>query len=124
MTSLGIQVPQHIANSGFPKGWVCFDWAQDRDEVIFDVEVGSGLHHIPDAGTLTDQLYAALASLLYGEALDILMNTTEGQGFEVWRKVSRRFDPKTKGRTRNKPLTLLNRGQCTLADVPARIGQW
>ena len=58
--------------------------------MITEIEVGSDLHHIPDCEILNDQLYAALAALLDGEALDILMNTVEGQGFEAWRKISKR----------------------------------
>ena len=92
--------------------------------MISDVEVGSGLSHILDADTLIDQLYAALASLLDGEALDILMTAVERQGFEAWRKVSKRFDPKTKGRTRNKLLTFVSPGQCTFVDLSSSIERW
>ena len=114
----------YITNSGFPKGRVCLDWAQDREEPISEIEVGSDLHHVPDAEVLNDQLFAALAALLDGEALDILMNTTEGQGFEAWREISKRFDPKTKGRTRNKLIHLLTPGQCTLGELSSKIEQW
>ena len=31
----------YITNSGFPKGRLCFDWAQEKDEVISGVEVGA-----------------------------------------------------------------------------------
>ena len=44
------------------------------------------------------------------EVLDIFMNTTEGQGFEAWRKISGRFGPTAKGHTRSRLLTLLNPG--------------
>ena len=92
--------------------------------MISDVEVGSDLAHVPDADIPNDQLHAALASLLDGEAPDIFMDAVEGQGCEAWRKVSKRFDPKTKGRTRNKSMTLTNPGERTITDFSSCVEQW
>ena len=71
-----------------------------------------------------DQLYAALAALLDGEALDILMNTTEGNGLEAWRKITKRFDPKTKGRIRGNLMQLLAPPQCNINELSSKIEQW
>ena len=50
---------------------------------------------VPDSVEINPQVYVALAELLEGEALDIVKNTTRGQGLEAWRKLVRRFDPQT-----------------------------
>ena len=46
--------------------------------------------NVKDAGR---QLYAVLAQLCDGEALDLIQNVTGSDGCEAYRVLSRRFDP-------------------------------
>ena len=70
------------------------------------------------------QVYVALAELLEGEALDIVQNTTRGTGLEAWRKLLRRFDPQTVGRTRASLSRIINPGTVKLHELSRAIEQW
>ena len=100
------------------------DWAQNETDTILKSTVSSALTGDSDIEVFNDQLYAALAALLDGEALDILMNTTEGNGLEAWRKIAKRFDLKTKGRIRGNLMQLLAPQQWSINELSSRIEQW
>ena len=71
------------------------EWAQSQDSVIMDQGPGA---EPADAGR---QLYAVLANLLDGEAVDLAQNAADSDGWEAWRVSTRRFDPQGAGRRRN-----------------------
>ena len=52
----------------------------------------------PDSVEIDPQVYAALAELLEGEALNFVQNTAQGAGLQAWWKLVIRVDPQTVGR--------------------------
>ena len=75
-------------------------WCDDADEI----------EKIEDIDDMSQQIQSALISLLEGEAGDLVVGATEGGGLESWRKITRRFDPFTVGRSRNMLQAILNPG--------------
>ena len=68
--------------------WECFTAVQQRfDRVALANEDSKFIN----------QLYGALSSLLEGEALSIVMNTSDRNGLEAWRKINARLDPQNPG---------------------------
>ena len=68
------------------------EWAQDQDEAIQDLtELEAQLPADTDAKDVGRQLYAVLAQLCEGEALDLAQNTQDSNGWEAWRVISKRF---------------------------------
>ena len=74
--------------------------------------------------SLNRDLFSVLASLIEGEALDIITNSAEGEGFEAWRKLVKNFDPQSAGRRRNILKSLMNPPQAQLAELRSQIEKW
>jgi hypothetical protein len=49
---------------------------------------------------LNVQMYSVLMALCQNEALDIIVGSGSGNGLEAWRRLQRRYDPSTVGRSR------------------------
>eukprot|EP00959_Pyramimonas_sp_CCMP1952_P038781 811980-Pyramimonas_sp.AAC.1 len=80
------------------------DWARGQAAEITTTDdlalhmVGTSVESL---GTMSSNMYTVLASLVEGEALDILKNVPDGRGFEAWRRLVKNFDPQSAGRRRN-----------------------
>ena len=77
-----------------------------------------------DLKRFDDQLYTVLADKTDGEALHITQNSHSKSGSEVWRRLSKRFDPQTDSRKRTLMSKILNPGQVTLKDLSDHIETW
>ena len=89
----------------------------ELEELLVDVPQ----EHVKE---MNRDLYAALASLVEGESLDIVKTVTEGEGFEAWRKLVRNFDPQSAGRRRNSIKSLMNPAQAQFSDLPSSVEKW
>ncbi len=98
------------------------EWAQDQDSKILDAlpvtELLGPEVNVKDAGR---QLYAVLAQLCEGEALDLVQNVVNSDGWEAWRILSRRIDPQGAGRKRSVTSQLLQAGAFDPQDLNSAI---
>ena len=112
----------------FPGGKEALTWAADHEETITDGLISETWDD--DASELEDpldfsrQLHSALIGLMEGEALDIVVGTEDGAGLEAWRKLTKRFDPTTAGRSRNAMRSILNPGQFKAQELRAALEKW
>ena len=75
-------------------------WAEDEDQTvtidraraIFGIGTAEPVDRLEN---MTTQLYSVLQNLLEGEPFMIVRNTETGNGFESWRRVTRRYYPST-----------------------------
>jgi hypothetical protein len=98
--------------------------ARAKEEPIAASLVESELGNSVQLMSLGKQVYAVLAELAEGEALSLVMNTAARNGFEAWRKLSRRFGPQTVGRQKNAMASILNVKSVSLKELPAHIEKW
>ena len=96
------------------------EWAQNQNTAIKDVVSWKQVQNPADAGR---QLHAVLAQLCDGEALDLVQNTADRDGWAAWR-VTRRFDPRRAGKRRNIMPELLQPGSCDPEDLNRAIAKW
>ena len=71
---------ENMAAAMVPSSRDTLDWAAQQDTPILNVD---DVEARPDSVEINPQVYAALAELLEGEALDIVQNTTRGA--QVWK---------------------------------------
>jgi hypothetical protein len=100
------------------------EWAQEQDTVILDASPIDALLDGADHRDMGRQLYAVLAQLCEGEALDLVQNVINSDGWEAWRVLSRRFDPQGAGRRRNIMTQLLQPGSFEPKDLNSAIARW
>ena len=104
-------------------------WAEDRDSEIVDDDL-----ELMDTKTKTvdhirycnKQLCYLLAQVLRGEARMLLRNTRKGQGLEAWRKINKRFDPKSNSKNVTSMTTVISAGDPKnkakeLEEMPSKI---
>jgi hypothetical protein len=103
------------------------EYCQDQEEVLGDLdrdEIAGCMDDGTDIKNVSRQLYAVLAQLCEGEALDLVQATKDNDGFEAWRVVSRRFDPQGAGRRRNILGTLIQPGAVDVKELNSHIAKW
>ena len=69
------------------------------------------------------QMHTALMALTGYEANDIAANSRKNP-LEGWRRLQKRYDPTTGGRSRNLLRTIISLGRCSFLEVQARIKRW
>ena len=74
-----------------------------------------------EVAEINDQVYTVALSLTHGEAADIVVGAGEGAGLEAWRKLHRRYDPLTLGRSRGLLKEIINPGRAKLEDLQGAI---
>ncbi|CAK0894978.1 unnamed protein product, partial [Prorocentrum cordatum] len=99
--------------------------AEQVESVTYQVLQGDDLQN-PRIGQemleeIDDQLYVVLSSLTDGEAFNITVSAGSGNGFEAWRRLNRRFDPITAGRSRSILRSIMDPGRAKLQDLQAAI---
>ena len=70
---------------------------------------------------MNEQVYRCLVALTDGESFDIVTSVGEGQGLEAWRKLNRRWDPVTAGRSKNLLKAIMNPGKARIEDLMGAI---
>jgi len=71
---------------------------------------------------LNDRVHECLMSLTDGESNDLVYNAGEGQGFDAWRLLQKRWDPSTVGRAKKIFREIGNPGRVkSVAELPAAI---
>ena len=115
----------------FPELRPVLEWAEERDAAIQQADIDEAFGHaaddlerVPDIEVLNGQLYTVLTQLTEGEPFDITRNAGEGQGFEAWRRITRRYDPSTGGRKRNLLNQILKMSRSSLDKLSADIERW
>ena len=109
----------------FQEAETLLEWARSKEEPLGEadlVEIESVEEH--ELIHISKQVYTVLAAICDGEALSIIMNVPGRNGLEAWRRLNRRFDPKTAGRRKNAMSTILNVKPCSLKELPAAIERW
>ncbi len=102
-----------------------FEWAQDQNSTIGDATpVGAHLDAGVDVKDAGRQLHAVLAQLWEGEALDLIQNFLQSNGWEAHRVLSRRFDSWSAGRRRNIMSHLLQPGCFDRGSLNSAIARW
>ena len=100
---------------------------QDHDDPLTDEQlegVQGCFEQDSDLKDISRQLYAVLAQLCEGEALDLVQSTSNNDGFEAWRVISRRFDPQGAGRRRNVMAGLIQPGSFDTGQLHSAIAKW
>ena len=69
------------------------------------------------------QMHTALVALTGHPSNDIFANSRKNP-LEGWRRLQKRYDPTTVGRSRNVLRTIISLGRCSLLEVQARIKRW
>ena len=113
------------------KAKMVLEWAGDSDEPIEEQDLTDKWVDELDEETQFDgiydfnrQLQAALLGLTEGEALDIVVSAEEMGGVESWRRLVRRFDPTSAGRSRNLMRQILNPGTYKAHELMAGLEKW
>ena len=70
---------------------------------------------------MNEQVYRCLVALTDGESFDLVTSVGEGQGLEAWRKLNRRWDPITAGRSKNLLKAIMNPGKSRIEDLMGAI---
>jgi hypothetical protein len=96
------------------------EWAAASEAAIEDFDEIQGT----DCIELSGQIYASLAQLVEGEALGIVRNTSQGNGAEAWRRLSKRFDPQTVSRKRGAMAQILMPGSFKYSELSSAIERW
>lgn len=82
--------------------------------VPFDVAVYHGATGMPENSALDEidnQVYAVMMALTTDEPFDIVVGAGTGKGLEAWRRLHRRYDPTTVGRSRGLLREILTPGK-------------
>ena len=66
---------------------------------------------------INGQVYSCLLALTETEAFDITVGSGDGEGLESWRRLHRRYDPLTTGRSRGLLREILAPGRARLEDL-------
>ncbi len=116
------------------ENWICgveakarlyMRWAELHEgEIIDTIEAPDDLDE-ESVARLDKQVYLSLAQMLSGESLDILRNGKEDCGYDAWRRLWRRWDPKTVGRNRSAYLKIAQPGVAkTVEQANKMLEQW
>jgi hypothetical protein len=103
------------------------EWAQDQDIMIESDKLEQVEVIIPPGADAKDagrQLYAVLAQLCEGEALDLVQNVESANGWEAWRVLAKRFDPQGAGRRRNVMSQLIQPGSYDVRELNSAMNKW
>ena len=97
--------------------------AVDQDEAIAWHVFSNSIIDVnnEDLEDMNDQIYHCLMALTDGESFDLVVGSGEGQGFEAWRKLNRRWDPVTAGRSKNLLKGILNPGKAKLSELAGAV---
>ena len=74
-----------------------------------------------DLDDMNEQVYHCLVALTDGESFDLVIGSGEGNGLEAWRKLNRRWDPITAGRSKNLLKGIMNPGKAKIEDLMGAI---
>eukprot|EP00959_Pyramimonas_sp_CCMP1952_P105580 2207410-Pyramimonas_sp.AAC.1 len=103
------------------------EYCRDQEEALTEEdrgEIADCMDEGTDVKNVGRQLYAVLAQLCEGEALDLVQTTKDNDGFEAWRVMSRRFDPRGAGRRRNILGALIQPGAVDVKELNSHIAKW
>ena len=104
---------------GFRKA---LEWAEQEARPIDDASL-SVLSWAP-AEDANQKLFDLLVMHLSDDPL-ILVENHQGQGFEAWRALSRRYDPVGEQFVFDRMTNLMHRDRCVnISELPASIGRW
>ena len=112
----------NYADALFKGAAALLEWAAEQDDEITELSGAVGL--VDDVDEVNRQLYTSLASMADGEALDITRNTPTGQGLEVWRRLNKRYDPLSAGRSTTKVTQILRPGQYKVSELSGAVERW
>lgn len=96
---------------------------QERD-IKYQPELGACLGDSVEPKDAGRQLYAVIAQLVKGEALDMVQSNENSSGRESWCQLTRRFDPHGAGRRRSIMSQLLKPGALEVKELNAAISRW
>ena len=104
---------------GFRKA---LDWAEAEARPVD--EAALTVLSWPAAELANAKLYDLLVMHLYDDPL-VLVENHQGQGFEAWRSLSRRYDPVGEQFTFDRMTSLLTRERCKdIGELPAALEKW
>ena len=106
------------------KAKLVLDYCKDQTDEIGDEDRDNLQHDVAGVDQLSRDLYMALASLLDGEALTLVINTRSDDGLEAWRRVNKRFDPVGPGRKRASLNKILSPGASKIHELMQALETW
>ena len=115
--------------SVFPEMEKVLLWAEDEDQTV-TIDRARAVFGIGTAEpvegleSMTTQLYSVLQNLLEGEPFMIVRNTEKGNGFESWRRITRRYDPSTGAKKSALLRHILSPGKSKLEELSEKIESW
>ena len=99
-------------------------WARSQKDPITPKVIDKNLHSITDVQYMSFDLYFILASFIDNEAKKIVRQCKFGAGFEAWRRLTLRFDPKSSGRGFVQVVKLGTPKQYKIEDLAEGIVSW
>ena len=101
-------------------------WAESQTNPITSYsDSGIALLSAADVVELSKQVYITLAQLLTEESHTILRNGADDNGLDAWRRLVKRWDPKTVGRHRNAYLRIAQPGKAkTVEQASGMLERW
>ena len=99
-------------------------WARAQKDPIIPEVIDKNLHSITDVLHMSFDLYFILASFIDNEVKKIVRQCKFGAGFEAWRRLTLRFDPKSSGRGFVQVVKLGTPKQCKIEDLAEGIVSW
>lgn len=111
------------------KNFVLLEWAEEAESPLSESDWAAEFGDISGSPVenldyKVNQLYGALSSLTGDESNEIVTNSGEGNGLEAWRRLHRRWDPSTGGRTRNLLKTIISPPKVTLKELSGALVRW
>ena len=108
----------------FIDGELALDWARLQDSAVDVSDLQLNVPSCDNAENVSRRIYGSLGGLCTGEALDIVRNTEQRNGFEAWRKLYARHEPQTAGVRLDLVRDLQNSPKQTLATLQQAIERW
>ena len=106
------------------------EWCEERDKSISTEELNTTfgeeadeIDRIPKLFDKSVELSSALQMVTAREPFAIVINC-QANGFEAWRRLTKRYDPATSSRKRSKLKTVISPQKQKLENLPQAIEEW
>ena len=114
---------ENYVSGVFPNVRGALAFAAESQDVVTAATVAIG---VPELGAemsaeIDGQLFVVLSALTEGESFDIVMSAGGDHGFESWRKLHGRWNPKTAGRARSLLREILSPTRAKLPELMCAI---
>ena len=106
-------------------------WALDQAGTITEDDLNNSFGDLADEEDRVEnlkeldvQVHSVLTQLAEKEPFDIVNNSGQGRGFEAWRRLLKRYEPATAGRSKALLKAVQNPPRAKLEELSAAIEHW